>query len=364
VRRPAVRDDADGGRAARAAGGNAVQQPRFSIVIVTYRSRATLGRLLDALAEQRAGGDEVIVVDNASADGTADLAARHPAVDRVVQSPDNEGFARGCNRGAAAAAGEVLLFLNPDVVPEPGCLDALRAAPADWSAWMGLVTLDDGAHVNTAGGRVHYLGLAWAGRYGEPVAAIGRAPHAVPALSGACLAIRRPVWEEHGGFPERFFMYAEDIDLSLRMRLRGQRFGLIPAARVRHEYEFAKGAYKWRCLERNRWLSVLRTYPGPVLRAALPGMIAAEPALAAVALRGGWGRAKALALLDVLAALPRTLAERRAIQRAATASPAEFAAWLNTELDSPFLGRAARSRLLRRALAAYWRLARRLAIRG
>jgi GT2 family glycosyltransferase len=329
---------------------------------VAYRSRATLGRLLDALAAQVSDGDEVVVVDNASADGTADLADRHPVVTTVVQCADNLGFAGGCNVGAGASAGDIILLLNPDVVPEPGCLDALRAAPAGWSAWMGLVVLADGAHVNTAGGRVHFLGLAWAGRYGAPVGAIPAHPHEVAALSGACLAIRRPVWEQHGGFPARFFMYAEDIDLSLRLRLRGQRFGLVPTARVRHEYEFTKGPYKWRCLERNRWLSVLRTYPSAVLWAALPGMIVAEPALLAVAIRGGWGGAKARALLDVLLGLPRTLRERRAIQRGATASAAEFAAWLTADLDSPFLGRAGRSAALRAALAAYWRLARRLAI--
>jgi GT2 family glycosyltransferase len=185
-------------------------------------------------------------------------------------------------------------------------------------------------------------------------------PHPVPALSGACMAVRREAWEELGGFPDRFFMYSEDIDLSLRLRLAGRGYGLVPAARLRHDYSFSKGAYKWRCLERNRWLTVLRTYPGRLLAVVLPAMLAAEPGLAAYAARSGWGRAKARAMLDVALALPRTLAERRAIQRTAVVSAAEFAAGLSAELDSPFLGRAGRSGTLGAALRGYWALVRRL----
>lgn len=337
-----------------------VALPRFGIVIVTYRTGPALADMLDALAAQVAEGDEVVVVDNASRDGTAEVARAHPLVARVVEPGANTGFARGCNIGAEAVGGDVLLFLNPDAVPEPGCLDALRAPPAGWSAWMGLVTLADGRSVNTMGGRVHYLGLAWAGGYGLPVDEVPAEPHPVPALSGACMAVRREAWKELGGFPDRFFMYSEDIDLSLRLRLAGRAYGLVPAARLRHDYSFAKGAYKWRCLERNRWLTVLRTYPGRLLAVVLPAMLAAEPGLAAYAARSGWGRAKARAMLDVALALPRTLAERRAIQRTAAVSAAEFAAGLSAELDSPFLGRAGRSRALRAGLAGYWALARRL----
>jgi len=332
--------------------------PRLSVVIVTYRTGPGLVPALDALAEQRLGGDEVLVVDNASADGTAALAAAHPAVDRVIQTGDNLGFAAACNIGARAAVGDVLLFLNPDCVAEPGCLDALRRPPAGWDAWMGLVTLADGEHVNTAGGVAHYLGFAWAGRHGRPVSSVGSAPEPVGFLSGACLAVRREVFAECGGFPERFFMYGEDVDLSHRLRLAGRAFGLIPAARVRHDYAFLKGPAKWRLLERNRWLLVLRTYPAPLLALALPAMAAVEPAVLAYALAAGWGRQKLRAMAGVAAALPQTLAERRGIQRGAVVGALEFAAGLRSELDSPFLGAAGRSRALALVLRAYWAFVR------
>ena len=71
--------------------------------------------------------------------------------------------------------------------------------------------------------------------------------------------------------PEPFFLYHEDVDLSLRVRLAGGELGVEPAARVDHDYEFEKGADKWRYLERNRWATLIRTYPAALLAAAGPG---------------------------------------------------------------------------------------------
>lgn len=336
---------------------------RLSVVIVSYRSAAALPALLDALGAQAAPGDEVIVVDNDSGDGGAELAEAHSAVTAVIRTGGNLGFAAGCNRGAARATGDAVLLLNPDCAPEPGFLDAMRRPPEGWDAWMGVVTLPDGARVNTAGGVVHYLGLAWAGRYGEPVAAVPGQPHEVGFLSGACMAVRLPVWRALDGFPEDYFMYLEDVDLSLRLRLAGHRTGVLPAARVRHDYAFAKGPGKWRQLERNRWLTVVRTYPAPLLALVLPAMLAAEPGLALVAWRQGWAGAKLWAVGAVLAGLPRAVVARREVQRAARVDAATFARALTSALDSPFLGAPARSPLVTVPVRAYWRLVTRLLVR-
>ena len=76
---------------------------------------------------------------------------------------------------------------------------------------------------------------------------------------------------EVGGFPEEFFLYHEDVDLSLRVRLAGGRLGVAAGARVDHDYEFEKGPEKWRCLERNRWATLIRTYPAALLFVLMPG---------------------------------------------------------------------------------------------
>ena len=175
-------------------------------------------------------------------------------------------------------------------------------------------------------------------------------------VSGACLAVPRAVWERAGGFSEPFFMYQEDVDLSLRLRLAGGRLGVEPAAIVDHDYEFAKGGAKWRLLERNRWATIIRTYPGALLLAVVPALLATELALLVVAAAGGWLPQKLAAAADTARALPRLLRERREVQATRTVSVTEFAAALTPDLDSTFLGRAGRSSLLNAALRAYWRI--------
>jgi GT2 family glycosyltransferase len=333
--------------------------PRLSVVVVTYNCREDIARTLQALADQLAEGDELLIIDNASSDGTPDAAEAAAPAATVIRGRENLGFAAGANLGAARATGDLLLFLNPDAVPAPGFVEAI-AAPLrdgrDWAAWMGLVTAEDGRIVNTSGGVVHFTGMAWAGEHGRPAAEVAPEPREVGFVSGACLAVPRERWLEAGGFSEHYFMYCEDVDLSLRLRLAGGRIGVEPRARVDHDYEFATGAAKLRLLERNRWATLIRTYPLPLLLLVTPALLTAELALLAVAAAGGWGRQKLLAWADVVARLPRLLAERRRIQARRRVGSGVIADWLVPELSSPFLGRVAESRLVGALLRGYWRL--------
>src|SRR3954452_24361051 len=205
---------------------------RISVVIVTYNNADTIGDSLALLSRQLGDGDELIVVDNASADHSATVAESSVPEAVVLRNTSNIGFAAACNAGAKAATGELLLFLNPDAVVAEGFREAIEAAPDGWGAWMGLVTMEDGALVNTSGGVLHFTGLGWAGQAGMPAAAAASVPSEVAFASGACLVIPRASYLAMGGFPEHFFMYCEDVDLSLRVRLRGQAVGVLAAARV------------------------------------------------------------------------------------------------------------------------------------
>ena len=336
---------------------------RVSVVVVTHSSREAIGRTLPALAAELGEGDELIVVDNDSTDGTPAAAAELAPDARVIETGANLGFAAACNVGAAAATGDLLVLLNPDAVPQPGFREAIARPLADgrgWAAWMGLVTEDEGRRLNTRGGIIHFTGIAWAGGAGEPLREAEVTAGEVPFASGACLAVPLERWRAIGGLPEEFFLYEEDVDVSLRLRLEGGTIGIEPAARVDHDYEFSKGAAKWRYLERNRWAVILRTYPGSLLLLLAPALIVTEVALFAIALAGGWGRQKLLAKLDLIGWFPRLLRERRAIQARRAISAAMFARYLTPDLDSNYLGRAARSRILRAALRAYWSVVLRL----
>jgi GT2 family glycosyltransferase len=337
-----------------------VQPPRLSVVIVSWNSVPALRATLPPLVEQLREDDELIVSDNGSQDGTPGLVAQLAPGARVVQMGANTGFAAAANAGAAVAGGELLLLLNPDARPLTGFREAIVRPYMEergWAAWMGLVATNDAREVNTAGNPVHFTGLAWAGDHGKPLEAIE--PHEVTTLSGACLALPLETFRSLEGLPEPYFLYHEDVDLSIRLRLEGGRLGIEPAAVVDHEYEFG-GAAKMRWLERNRWALVLRTYPGSLLALLAPALLLTELALIGVSISGGWGRQKLLADLDGLRQLPWALRTRRQIQARRSISAADFAALLTADLDSPYFGRVGRSRLLRSMLRTYWRVVRML----
>ncbi len=334
------------------------QPPTLSVVTVTYRQGDQVRPLLAALADQLREGDELIVVDNASGDDTAEVVADTAPDATLIRHPENSGFPAACNLGAERARGDLLVFLNPDSVPAAGWRGAI-AAPhtngSDWHAWQALVTAQGGTVVNTRGGVVHFTAIAWAGGAGEPVPA-GTADGETGFASGACLAIGRERFAALGGFSPEFFLYHEDVDLSLRVRLTGGTVGVAAAARVDHDYDFDKGAAKWRHLERNRWATILRTYPLALLALVAPALLVTELALVPAAIVGGWWLQKLGAWRDVIGSLPRLVRERRAIQRERVVSAARFAAALTPQLDSTYLGVASRSRVLGAALRGYWRV--------
>jgi N-acetylglucosaminyl-diphospho-decaprenol L-rhamnosyltransferase len=341
--------------------------PTLSVLIVTHNSRDAISRTLPPLTAQLRDGDELVVVDNDSDDGTVAAARELAPSASVIETGSNLGFSAGCNRGAEAATGELLCLLNPDAVPQAGWRDAIELPATDgrgWSAWQALVTADGGRQINTRGGILHFTGIGWAGGAGTAMddlpATESLAIEEPGFVSGACLVIARELYAELGAMPERFFLYHEDVDLSLRVRLAGGELGVEPAARVDHDYDFDKGAAKWRYLERNRWATLIRTYPGGLLFLLLPALLATELALVPVSIAGGWFFQKLRAWGETLIWLPRLIGERRKLRSQRTISAGQFAAGLTASLDSPFLGRAGRSRALAAVLGGYWRLVRRL----
>jgi N-acetylglucosaminyl-diphospho-decaprenol L-rhamnosyltransferase len=228
-----------------------VDKQSLSVIIVSWNVRALLDGCLQSLAPLRAARPtEVLVVDNASGDGTpAWLAAAWPDV-RLMASPVNLGFGRANNAGLVAARGEWLLLLNPDTVVCPGAVETLIAfLEAHPRAGMVAPRLryGDGALQRNA---FRFPGLAQVfldlfplhprllesrlnGRYAaerRPSAAPFRIDHPL----GAAMLIRRAVYARVGGFDERFFMYAEELDWCRRIRAAGWEIWQAPAAEVVH----------------------------------------------------------------------------------------------------------------------------------
>ena len=332
-------------------------RPTLSVLIVAYESGDDLRRTLPALLPELGEADELIVVENKPGDGSVEVVGELAPWARIVRMGRNTGFAGGIDAGAEAAKGELLVLLNPDAVPQPGFGEAIRRPwrqGRGWTAWQALVADGSLATINSAGNPIHFTGIVWAGGHGRPLAE-APPPGEVPVLSGACLAIPAATWRRAGGFPAEFFMYHEDVDLSVRLRMAGGTIGIETAALVAHDYDFDAGAEKWRWLERNRLAFVIRTYPASLLALLAPALLATELALLAVSAAGGWGAQKRRADREVLRWLPRLLRERREVQRSRTVSAAEFASWLTPDLDSELIPPVARSRPARLLLRAYWR---------
>ena len=335
-------------------------RPTLSVLIVAYESRDDLAKTLPALMRELGEGDELIVVDNKPGDGSVGFVRELAPQARIVDPGRNTGFAGGADAGAEAARGDLLVLLNPDAVPQPGWGEAIRKPwheQRGWAAWQALVADGTGEMINSAGNPIHFTGIVWAGGHGRPLAE-APPPSEVAAASGACLAIRMDEWRRVGGFPAEFFMYHEDVDLSVRLRMAGGTVGIEPAAVVAHAYDFSASADKWRWLERNRLAFLVRTYPGALLTLLAPALLAAELALLPVAAAGGWGGQKLQANREFLKWLPRLIRERRDLQRRRAIGAAEFAAALTADLDSELISPLVRSRPARLLLRSYWRLVR------
>lgn len=335
-------------------------RPTLSVLIVAYDSRDDLTKTLPALLPELDEGDELIVVDNKPGDGSVEAVRELAPQARIVSPGRNTGFAGGANAGAAVATGDLLVLLNPDAVPQPGWGGAIRRPWIEergWVAWQALVADGAAETINSAGNPIHFTGIVWAGGHGRPLTE-APTPGEVAAASGACLAIPLSEWRRVGGFPSEFFMYHEDVDLSVRLRMAGGTVGIEPSAVVAHDYDFSASADKWRWLERNRLAFLVRTYPGPLLALLAPALLATELALLPVAAAGGWGRQKLRANREFIVWLPRLLRERQALQRQRAISPAAFAAALTPDLDSDLISPLVRSWPARLLLRGYWRLVR------
>ncbi len=267
-----------------------------SVIVVTYNSRGDIDACLGSL-QAHSPDVEIIVVDNLSTDGTLDHVRRHYPRVRAVSAGRNGGYGAGNNIGARLTTGEYLVILNPDTEVEAGWLDPLLDVLRDRPE-VGLVTptillKGDGEKVNACGNDVHLTGLAFCAGLNRPAPPVSAPPRAVAAVSGAAFAVRREVWERLGGFDERFFMYLEDTDFSLRARRLGHDILHVPASRIRHRYSARVGATKLYHLERNRLLMLRKNLSPRTLALLSPALLLTELLTWAFCLRQGRAYARA-----------------------------------------------------------------------
>ena len=217
------------------------------VVVVSYNSSGYLRRTVEPLVGLP--DVQVIVVDNASSDGTLDTVSDLPLI--AIRRRENGGFAVGCNEGWRAGAAPYVLFLNPDAAIDEGALRTLIAALADDSS-LGAVAPriehPDGSlawsqrrfpRLGSTYARALFLHrvfprASWSDELVRDEAAYDHAG-SPEWVSGACLLVRRTVLEQLRGWDEGFFLYCEDIDLCRRLRDSGYGIRYEPAAVAVHQ---------------------------------------------------------------------------------------------------------------------------------
>jgi N-acetylglucosaminyl-diphospho-decaprenol L-rhamnosyltransferase len=255
-------------------------------VVVNHDAGEVLGGFLASVRAEQV--TDVIVVDNASSDGSCDALAGDPSI-RVVRTGANLGYGAGANRGLAATGAEFVLVSNPDVSVHPGALATLMAAfaadPTLAIAGPSILAPDGTRYPSArrfpsmavAAGHVLFGMLAPENRFTRRYRMADLDPEAtanVGWVSGACFMARHRALEELGGFDESYFMYVEDLDLCWRAHQAGWNVAYVPAAVVTHVQGLSTGRRPYRMLvaHHRSAMRFARQRADGWRRAALPGV--------------------------------------------------------------------------------------------
>jgi GT2 family glycosyltransferase len=295
---------------------------RVAVVIVTANPGPLLGQALAHVARQTLAPDRVILVDNASTDGSVDAAEEeHPEVE-IISLDRNLGFAAANNIAARRADDcDWIALLNPDAFAAPTWLEALiRAAEAhpEYAFFASRLGEAGSETLDGRGDSYHVSGWAWQRDHGRPRAEVDEGePQEVFSPCAAAAMYRRDAFLDAGGFDERFFCYAEDTDLSFRLRLAGHRCLYVPQALVEHvgsatsgrESDF--GIYH---AHRNLVWTYFKNMPSPLVWLYLPQHLFMNVLAVAWFSARGHPRAIVRAKIDAVRGLPEALAQRRGVQ--------------------------------------------------
>jgi GT2 family glycosyltransferase len=307
-------------------GAVSVARATVSVVVPNWNGRAWLRLCLEGIRAQDSSALEVIVVDNASDDGSLEyLRSEFPYV-RLIPLGRNTGFAYAANRGVDAARGEFVALVNTDVVLGPHWLARMAAAlgrhPKAAAVACKMLVLDEPARIYDAGDVLRRDGVCEQrgrfafddGRWDEPGEVFG-------ACAGAAL-YRRAAILSVGGFDERYFAYLEDVDLALRLRLAGWlcRYEPVVAYHAGEQSSDRLPGGHMYLVERNTLALVAKAFPAPWL----PLVVYRQASWLWHALRQrrlSWHLRGAAAALRLL---PAALRERRRLRRQALV-PVEIA---------------------------------------
>jgi GT2 family glycosyltransferase len=313
-----------------------------SIVVVNWNRKDLLRACLTSLRAQTGVQAELLVVDNGSTDGSAEMIEHEFSEVRLIRNAENRGFCAANNQGIAAARGAFIAILNNDAEAAAGWLAALRRVfegRDDVGMAAAKILIYEDPHRIDKAGHLIYPDGQNRGR-GTGALDAGQFDDIEEVLwpDGCAAMYRKKMLDQIGGFDEDFFAYADDAELGLRARIAGWRCLYTPHAVVRHHRGATLGlgsVDRLRLIERNRILLVAKLFPWNLLllnpyyyaKRVAAGLVASTRGAGETALfpglRGKWALAKAMILggLAALPLLPRMFRKRRQIEKIRKLSP-------------------------------------------
>lgn len=266
-------------------------QPKVSVIIVNYNGMAYLDACLISILQQEYKDYEVILVDNASTDGSLEYINRKYPSLIVIENRENSGYAGGINSGLALARGDYISPLNMDTEAEPGWLAQmvvyLEGHPQAGAVCPKVLILGQPAIINCSGLNVHFSGLGFCRQLHQPDK-VSSLPQKVKGISGCSYLIRKDLFTRMGGAPAYCFMYNDDVVTSWLLALMGYDMYCLPSSIIYHRYRLSMTPEKFFHLEKNRLYLILSTFKWPTLLLLSPLLLIIEAMIIAYSIVKGW----------------------------------------------------------------------------
>lgn len=315
---------------------------RVSVIVVNWNGRQFLGKCLHSVLAQTYADYDVVVVDNASSDGSPELIRRDfPSVVLIVNER-NLGFAAATNTGIRSTSGEYVATINNDAQADPEWLaEVVEAMNSDDSVGMvasKMLFHDRPQVLNSTGISLDCAAIAWDRRGGAVDDPSESSRVEVFGPSAGAALYRRKMLEDVGLFDEDFFMYLEDVDLAWRARLRGWKCIYTPSARVLHVHSGSSlegSAFKNYHLGRNKIWTIIKNYPSPQCFYFLPLILFYDLASLPYTVLTRGQLSPLQGRLAALRHFRAVLKKRREIQSGRLVDWSEFSKLLHP-LESPF----------------------------
>jgi len=286
-----------------------------SIIVVNWNGREHLEDCFTSLKRQTYAPLEILMIDNASVDGSVEYVRNCFPMVSVFINPENAGFGSAVNRGVEQAKGEYVLFLNNDLYLNEYCMEKMVDMTEDEKVGAvvpKILYFNDRNRINSFGNIINYLGLACPKYIDEK----DRPQMQVEETAcGGIFLMKKEFFKQVGGFDQDFFMYHEDHDLSWRIRLLDKKLMVNPEAVIYHKYHFSKNPKKFYYSEKNRLQLLLKNYQVKTLLLIFPALILVELAELCFALTNKWFVLKIRGYLEIVGLLPSILKKRRVVQR-------------------------------------------------